>query len=73
MDEYPLVPVADGLYVVRPEGTQTWFPVTFYTLDSGEEYLHFGVRATPKVPHAEPLPGTAAREAAPQSVPGTAR
>jgi hypothetical protein len=24
-------------------------PVTFYELPTGERYLHFGVRATPKV------------------------
>jgi hypothetical protein len=27
----------------------TWIPVTFYSLPTGERYLHFGVRATPKV------------------------
>jgi len=34
---------------VRPPGTQTWITVTFYSLPTGEEYVHFGARATPKV------------------------
>ena len=41
--------VAEHLYVVREPQTQTWAPVTFYSLPTGERYLHFGVRATPKV------------------------
>jgi len=48
-EEYPLVAVRDGLFVLRAPETQTWAPVTFYTLPSGEQYLHFGARATPKV------------------------
>lgn len=47
--EYPMVPVADDLFVVREPETETWAPVTFYELPTGERYLHFGVRATPKV------------------------
>jgi CubicO group peptidase (beta-lactamase class C family) len=47
--EFDLVPVGDGLFAVRPPGTQTWVPVTFYTLPTGEPYVHMGVRATPKV------------------------
>ncbi|WBQ07524.1 serine hydrolase [Kribbella sp. CA-293567] len=49
--EFPLVPV-DGsgdLFVMRPPGSLTWIPVTFYSLPTGEKYLHCGVRATPKV------------------------
>lgn len=49
VDTYPLVPVAHGLYAVRPEGVETWVPVTFYELATGERYLHFGARATPRV------------------------
>lgn len=49
VDTYPLVPVAQGLYAVRPEGIETWMPVTFYELATGERYVHFGVRATPRV------------------------
>jgi CubicO group peptidase (beta-lactamase class C family) len=48
VDEYPLVPVADRLFAVRAPGTETWIAVTFYSLPTGEEYLHFGARATPK-------------------------
>ena len=28
---------------------ETWIAVTFYSLPTGERYLHFGVRATPKM------------------------
>ncbi|WP_144119258.1 serine hydrolase [Catellatospora sichuanensis] len=47
--EFTLTPVAPDLYVVREPGQQTWTPVTFYALPTGEQYVHFGVRATPKV------------------------
>jgi dipeptidyl aminopeptidase/acylaminoacyl peptidase/CubicO group peptidase (beta-lactamase class C family) len=47
--EYPMVPVDDNLFVILEPGMQTWVPVTFYELPTGERYLHFGVRATPKV------------------------
>lgn len=49
VDEYPLVPFSDGVFALRAPGTQTWMTATFYTLPTGEEYLHFGARATPKV------------------------
>ncbi|GEP33854.1 serine hydrolase [Nocardioides szechwanensis] len=49
VDEHPLVPAGPGLFAVRPPGTETWAPVTFYELPTGERYLHFGVRATPRV------------------------
>ena len=49
VSEYPLVPVGDDLFVVREPDAQNWTPVTFYELPTGEKYLHFGVRATPKV------------------------
>ncbi|WP_193614349.1 serine hydrolase [Nocardioides lijunqiniae] len=49
VDEYPLVPAGPGLFAVRPPGVETWAPVTFYELPTGERYLHFGVRATPRV------------------------
>ena len=48
--EYPLVPVAENLFVLRAPGTVTWVPVTYYTLDDGSAYLHYGVRANPKQP-----------------------
>ena len=44
-----MVAVAQNLYVVREPEAQTWAPVTFYQLPTGERYLHFGVRATPRV------------------------
>jgi CubicO group peptidase (beta-lactamase class C family) len=49
VDEYAMTPVRPDLWLVREPGTETWAPVTFYALPSGEKYLHFGVRATPKV------------------------
>ena len=47
--EYPMTAVEDSLFVVREPGAQTWTPLTFYALPSGERYLHFGARATPKI------------------------
>ncbi len=47
--EYAMVPVGPDLFVVRDPQSQTWTPVLFYELRTGEKYLHFGVRATPKV------------------------
>ena len=32
-----------------PPEMETWAPVTFYELPTGERYVHFGVRATPRV------------------------
>ena len=49
VQEYPMVPVEEGLYVVKEEQARTWIPVRFYTLPTGERYVHFGGRATPKV------------------------
>ncbi|BCJ56051.1 hypothetical protein Asp14428_75260 [Actinoplanes sp. NBRC 14428] len=45
----PLVPVAPGLFLTAPAQRTTWYPVTFYELDTGERYVHFGARATPRV------------------------
>ena len=47
VDEYPMVPVGPALFVVKPPEAETWAPVTFYELPTGERYVHFGVRATP--------------------------
>ena len=47
--EYAMVPIEQDLFVVREPNAQTWSPVTFYQLRTGEKYLHFAVRATPKV------------------------
>jgi dipeptidyl aminopeptidase/acylaminoacyl peptidase/CubicO group peptidase (beta-lactamase class C family) len=49
VQEHPLVPVRPGEFVMRTEGEQAWHAVVFYSLPSGERYLHHGVRAAPKV------------------------
>jgi hypothetical protein len=49
VEEYKLVAVAENLFVIRQPGAASWVPVTFYALPTGERYLHFGVRATPRV------------------------
>jgi hypothetical protein len=49
VDEYPMVPVGPALFAVRSPEAETWHPVTFYELPTGERYVHFGVRATPRV------------------------
>ncbi|MFC4588413.1 serine hydrolase domain-containing protein [Sphaerisporangium corydalis] len=48
VETYEMIPVSQGVYAVRPEGMESWAPVTFYSLPSGEEYVHYGARATPK-------------------------
>ena len=47
--EFPLVPVEPDLFVVRQPGETTWTPVTFYELDDGSRYVHYGARANPLV------------------------
>ncbi|WP_217181798.1 serine hydrolase [Streptomyces sp. AC495_CC817] len=49
VEEHELVPVRENEFVLRPEGTQAWSAVVFYTLATGEAYMHYGVRAAPKV------------------------
>jgi dipeptidyl aminopeptidase/acylaminoacyl peptidase/CubicO group peptidase (beta-lactamase class C family) len=49
VQEHPMVPVGPGLFAVKPAEVGTWLPVTFYELPTGERYLHFGARATPRV------------------------
>ena len=51
VEEFDLTPVdsTGDLFVLRGPESQTWNPVTFYTLPGGEPYLHFGARAAPKV------------------------
>ena len=46
---YPMTAIGQDLYVVREPEAQTWVPITFYALATGERYLHFGARATPKI------------------------
>jgi dipeptidyl aminopeptidase/acylaminoacyl peptidase/CubicO group peptidase (beta-lactamase class C family) len=48
VSEYPMTAVSQDLWLVREPDAQTWVPVTFYALGTGEKYLHFGARATPK-------------------------
>ncbi|MFB7087840.1 serine hydrolase [Streptomyces sp. NPDC056296] len=49
--ERPLVPADAGgnLFCFRDPGVDTWTPVVFYALPSGERYVHVGARATRKV------------------------
>ncbi|MFI9011512.1 serine hydrolase domain-containing protein [Actinosynnema sp. NPDC053489] len=44
-----LVPVEEGLFAARRNEHEPWVPVVFYKLPDGSPYLHFGMRATPKV------------------------
>ncbi|GAB2480548.1 serine hydrolase [Nocardiopsis aegyptia] len=48
--ETTLVPVSDSQYLVQYAGSPSWIPVTFYSLPTGESYVHHGMRATPKLP-----------------------
>jgi hypothetical protein len=47
--EYAMVAIEQNLFVVKEPTAQTWTPVTFYALRTGEKYVHLGARATPKV------------------------
>ena len=47
--EDELVPIGPAQFAHSPAGMRGWVSVTFYTLPTGERYLHTGVRATPKV------------------------
>src|SRR5690606_33237457 len=49
VDGYPLTAISDGVSALRAPGTQSWMTAPFYDLPTGEEYVHFGARATPKV------------------------
>jgi CubicO group peptidase (beta-lactamase class C family)/predicted alpha/beta-fold hydrolase len=53
IQEYPMVPLDGNLFLVKDPSAQNWAPVTFYALPTGERYLHFGARATPKVLHGQ--------------------
>ena len=49
VDEYPLLPVSEDRYIAASRrAPRPGCPVTFYSLPTGEEYVHFGARATPK-------------------------
>lgn len=47
--QFRLVAVTENLFVVRAPKAESWMPVTFHALPSGERYVHFGARATPKL------------------------
>ncbi|MDN4171869.1 serine hydrolase [Nocardioides sp. SOB77] len=49
VEEHALVACAPGMWLTKPPEAETWFPVTFFELPTGERYLHHGARATPKV------------------------
>jgi dipeptidyl aminopeptidase/acylaminoacyl peptidase len=49
VDEHALVPYASNIFLTKPPEAENWSPVTFFELPTGERYLHFGVRATPRV------------------------
>ncbi|MEU1973105.1 serine hydrolase [Microbacterium sp. NPDC019599] len=63
VDVYDLVALDERLFAVRAPGTQTWITVTFYALPTGEEYIHFGARATPKISGEVSQPEAAAEPA----------
>jgi hypothetical protein len=46
--DYPMVAVAPDLFVCQDPETGNWIPATFYELPTGEKYVHFGARATPR-------------------------
>jgi len=45
---YRMVAVAPDLFVCQDPETGNWIPATFYQLPTGERYVHFGARATPR-------------------------
>jgi CubicO group peptidase (beta-lactamase class C family) len=47
--EFAMVAVEPDLFVVREPRMQTWTPVKFYELRTGEKYVHHGLRATPRM------------------------
>jgi dipeptidyl aminopeptidase/acylaminoacyl peptidase/CubicO group peptidase (beta-lactamase class C family) len=47
--EADVVPIDDTSFVYRMSEDESWGSLVFYTLPTGEQYVHMGVRATPKV------------------------
>jgi CubicO group peptidase (beta-lactamase class C family) len=47
--EYPMTAVRDGLFAAYVKDTDSYLPVTFYTIPDGTRYVHYGVRANPMV------------------------
>ncbi|WP_201023295.1 serine hydrolase domain-containing protein [Serinicoccus chungangensis] len=54
VQRWPMVAVSEGLYAATPPGLDTHVPVTFYQLDTGVRYVHYGVRANPMTTPASP-------------------
>jgi CubicO group peptidase (beta-lactamase class C family) len=50
--ELELVPVRPDLFATRSPGERSWVPVYFYRLDDGSPYVHYLIRANPKVSDA---------------------
>ena len=50
--DYELTPVREDLWAARDEPDGLWAAMSFYTLDGGRRYVHFGGRATPKTADA---------------------
>ncbi len=48
-EELELHPVKQDLFVTQPPGQESWMPVMFYRLADGSDYVHYGVRANPKL------------------------
>ncbi|MDX8049907.1 LpqB family beta-propeller domain-containing protein [Lentzea sp. BCCO 10_0798] len=44
-----LVPAGDGRFLYLWPDSRSWSSLVFYSLPTGEQYVHMGVRATPKV------------------------
>jgi dipeptidyl aminopeptidase/acylaminoacyl peptidase/CubicO group peptidase (beta-lactamase class C family) len=44
-----LVPAGDGRFLYLWPDSKSWSSLVFYALPTGEQYVHMGVRATPKV------------------------
>ncbi|WP_031469437.1 serine hydrolase [Sciscionella sediminilitoris] len=47
--EFTLVPDEQDAYLIREPRTREWQRVRFFRLADGSAYVHFGLRATPKV------------------------
>ena len=47
--EFELLPVRPGLFALRSPGESAWTAVTFYELEDGSRYVHYGARANPLV------------------------
>ncbi|WP_433113660.1 serine hydrolase domain-containing protein [Micromonospora sp. CA-246542] len=47
--DYRMVAVAPDLFVCQDPTTGNWMAATFYQIESGERYVHFGARATPRI------------------------